>query len=200
MWHDVLQCCSELLISAGNCGGAKLLQAKKDHGGNAFAMATALQNLFTYGWQRNQDSGRGGVVTPIAPSRVCHTGHCVLGGGDVQLPGKYRPPQARTSSSGTQEGAGEGSRSSKGLSHLHQESSDSESSDAEGGGGSERYRSSRVRSGALACLQLLAKADPKSLHGSWTALLPMSDLVGRWNHKQPGCLHSFCWQGSVCIR
>lgn len=57
-------------------------------------------------------------------------------------------------------------------------SSDSESSDTECSG-SERHRASHVRSGALACLQLLAKADSKSLHGSWTALLPTSDAVSR---------------------
>ncbi|PRW60946.1 Wee1 kinase [Chlorella sorokiniana] len=60
-------------------------------------------------------------------------------------------------------------------SSLHLESSDSESSDAEGGG--ERHHASRVRSAALACLQLLVKADSKSLHGSWTVLLPTSDPV-----------------------
>ena len=93
-------------------------------------------------------------------------------------PRRYRPPHARRSTQG--ESAAVGASSSA----LHFESSDSESSDTEGSGG-ERHRASRVRSGALACLQLLAKADSKSLHGSWTALLPTSDAV---SHAHAGLL------------
>ncbi|KAL4424003.1 hypothetical protein ABPG75_001304 [Micractinium tetrahymenae] len=104
-------------------------------------------------------------------------------------PGKYRPPHARASSAQEEPTAGSAApsrRSTMGDAvHAPLESSDSESSDAEGGGGGgERHHAGRVRSAALACLQLLAKADPKSLHGSWTALLPVSDAVaphrGAW--------------------
>lgn len=38
-------------------------------------------------------------------------------------------------------------------------------------------QASRVRLGVLAVLQVLAKADSKALHPSWTALLPTSEAV-----------------------
>jgi hypothetical protein len=69
-------------------------------------------------------------------------------------PGKYVPPSARRLNA----------------------SSDSESSDAEQGGG-EAGLAGRVRALALACLQLLTKAEPKAMHPFWTALLPASDVV-----------------------
>lgn len=169
---------------------APALQAKKDHGANAATLAQALQRLFTYGWQQRGGSGsstpRRGTSTGSAafapaaqaapaPAPGSHGAPLAPAGAGQPLPAspsKYRPPHARRSTQGgpAAEASGGGS--------LHLESSDSESSDAEGGGGGERYHASRVRSGALACLQLLAKADPKSLHGSWTLLLPTSDAVG----------------------
>lgn len=160
-------------------------QAKKEHGANAASLAASLQRLFTYGWQpRGGGSGSstprrgtssGSAAALSAPAAAPAVAAAVRGHAAPASPAKYRPPHARSS---TQE---PGSLDGDSAAHLHLESSDSESSDAEGGGGgSERYHASRVRSGALACLQLLVKADPKSLHGSWTALLPASDaVVGR---------------------
>lgn len=102
--------------------------------------------------------------------------------------GKYRPPHARNSSAREQNPAA-GSAALRRITVTNAtqaplESSDSESSDAESvaGGGGARHHAGRVRSAALACLQLLAKADPRSLHGNWTALLPATDAVG----GQPG--------------
>lgn len=120
--------------------------------------------------------------------------------------GKYRPPRARSTGL-MQASAGGASPGSGGIEAASAsgaapsaaaatatadevkpqpqprpqlDSSDSESSDIEGssGGGGGRYKASRVRCGALTCLQLLAKADSKSLHGSWIALLPANNPVG----------------------
>ena len=172
-------------------------QAKKDHGANAATLAQALQRLFTYGWQQRGGSGGstprrgsstgGAAFAPAAlavaaqampvPAPAIRGAPVAAAGAGQPLPAspnKYRPPHARRSTQGALAAEASGSES------LHLESSDSESSDAEGGSsGGERYHASRVRSGALACLQLLAKADPKSLHGSWTLLLPTSDAVRR---------------------
>jgi hypothetical protein len=185
------------------------LQAKKDHGANAASLAPALQRLFAYGWQQRSSGGGSGSSTPKRGSTL-GAAPCLGGSRLPASPNKYRPPHARSSS--TQEtippaaaaaaagapgaappaavAAAGGGLGSDSASQLHLESSDSESSDAEGSSSSssslERYRASRVRSGALACLQLLAKADPKSLHGSWTTLLPMADAVASQRGARSG--------------
>ncbi len=114
-------------------------------------------------------AGAAAIAAPTAaPS---HSASAAAGASQPPAsPSRYRPPHARRSSQ-AEPAAGLSASSSS----LHYDSSDSESSDAEGGG--ERLHASRVRSGALACLQLLAKGDSKSLHGSWTVLLPTSDAV-----------------------
>ena len=197
---------AELLL----CVCPLCLQAKKDHGANAASLAPALQRLFAYGWQQRSSGGGSGSSTPKRGSTL-GAAPCLGGSRLPASPNKYRPPHARSSS--TQEtippaaaaaaaaagapgaappaavAAAGGGLGSDSASQLHLESSDSESSDAEGSSSSsslERYRASRVRSGALACLQLLAKADPKSLHGSWTTLLPMADAVASQRGARSG--------------
>lgn len=76
-------------------------------------------------------------------------------------PTKYIPPQARSAAP----------------------SSDSEASDSEFGGGRGNTRSSRVRFLALACLQLVIKADPKALHPHWASLMPDLDLGAALREK-----------------
>mgnify|MGYP001810305183 CR=1 FL=1 len=176
------------------------MQAKKDHGANAASLAPTLQRLFTYGWQQRGGGGASGsgsgtpkraaglpapptapsAAAAASPSRSVSSAEPPSASGQASFPSKYRPPHARRSTQGESTGGGGGgsvrrsTQSESGGPPPAQDSSDSESSDAEGGG-SERHHAGRVRASALACLQLLAKADPKSLHGSWTALLPVSD-------------------------
>ena len=135
----------------------------------------------------------GGVrATPVSPIaaaadalRQLKVGGTATNASRAAAGGRYRPPHARPqrSSSDAPLPPSAGDDSAAPLPDQQQlDSSDSESSDAEGvgaasGGSLERYRSSRVRCGALACLQLLAKADARALHGSWTTLLPLSDAV-----------------------
>ncbi|KAL4421841.1 hypothetical protein ABPG77_001323 [Micractinium sp. CCAP 211/92] len=184
-----------------------LAEAKKDHGANAGSLALLLQRLFTYGWPQHGGRSSshsphaggclaaappvGGAASlpspaPMAatlPLRTAPTAALPSNGAPPPSPGKYRPPHAR--SSGARElhaAASSASLRRSTANHANQgslESSDSESSDAESVAGGEggRHHASRVRSAALTCLQLLAKADPRSLHGSWTALLPASDVV-----------------------
>jgi hypothetical protein len=77
--------------------------------------------------------------------------------------------------------AGRGAEQASGRRSRHStlDSSDSEVSDSEGPGraGGGAARAARVRAAVLAVLQILAKADSKALHASWTTLLPTSEAV-----------------------
>uniref|UniRef100_A0A2P2LUC3 Uncharacterized protein MANES_17G015000 n=1 Tax=Rhizophora mucronata TaxID=61149 RepID=A0A2P2LUC3_RHIMU len=57
-------------------------------------------------------------------------------------------------------------------------SSDSECSDSDGSGrDNNSFQSSKVRFGAICCIQDLCQADPKSLTSQWTMLLPINDVL-----------------------
>uniref|UniRef100_A0A7I4FN34 DUF4042 domain-containing protein n=1 Tax=Physcomitrium patens TaxID=3218 RepID=A0A7I4FN34_PHYPA len=89
----------------------------------------------------------------------------------------YRPPQlrspvqppARTNSESTSMVDEAGSR---GFSF------DSDQSDSDGSvSNNDRYKSSKCRTTAILIVQVLARADPKSLHAHWALLLPTHDVL-----------------------
>jgi hypothetical protein len=142
------------------------MQVKGAHGVNVGNLCATLQKLTAY--------------PPPLPSS---------GPENRQLPfqgflNKYIPPYARTIAHGSGPPAAtqadqqqRQSRVPGSNSMVREWSSDSEGSDCEGRGSNGPAKGSRVRLAALACIQLLTKADPKALQPCWIGLLPMTDVV-----------------------
>lgn len=186
---------------------ALLAEARHEHGASLTALVPCLQQLLCYGWQpqltaKPSAAAPGSADVLAAPGAARTTGDSSTGrssrSGEAR---RYLPPHARrsvhdASTSGaelpgpstpqscqTTQQQPQSKRANAVHSRLPQglcsESSDSETSDSEGAGPEQtsRWSSTRVRLGALTCLQLLAKADAKALQPSWPALLPTSSLT-----------------------
>ncbi|KAG0593233.1 hypothetical protein M758_1G307300 [Ceratodon purpureus] len=89
----------------------------------------------------------------------------------------YRPPHLRgkikslASTSSGSTGMVNESSSRESLFDSDQSDSDGSVSD------NDRYKSSRCRITAISTIQVLARADPKSLHAHWALLLPTHDVL-----------------------
>ena len=119
-------------------------------------LVLSLQSLLHFGWDAEQNQEESlQKTTPTSSSPAS------------PLKNKYIPPAARKLQQQQQQN----------TFLTHAPSSDSEgTSDAENGGlGTDALKLSRVRFLALACLQLLIKADPKAMHPLWPSLLPDPD-------------------------